>query len=256
MEHPRDMSLTLVPTSKDVIRTAGFYDAHASRSGAFVCGRLALNHETATTHRLPNFSITLLPKIAPPNLIRRSLQRFGWAADRRGYGWSHNPDPAKWFSRFRILINLEQRPHPENRVLLSRERDALGVPRALLHWTWSNSEQAEWERTRSIIARAIEAAGLGRIEGDAHARPDPNAHHHAGTTRMSEGPDWGVVDRDSRVHGTPNLYVSGASVFPTAGYANPSLTIVALGIRLAEHLSTLIGHVVSHDAASKLPAST
>jgi len=67
-------------------------------------------------------------------------------------------------------------------------------------------------------------------------RPDPNAHHHAGTTRMHDDPALGVVDRHARVHGTDNLYVAGASVFPTAGFANPVLTIVALALRLAAHL--------------------
>jgi len=122
------------------------------------------------------------------------------------------------------------------RSLLADERDALGVPRAQLHWTWSDTEQAEWERTRSLISAEIETAGLGAVERTGSTRPDPNAHHHAGTTRMADHPDWGVVDRDGRVHGTDNLYITGASVFPTAGFANPTLTIVALAVRLAEHL--------------------
>lgn len=240
MEHPRDMSLSLVPSSRDVIRAASFYDAHAAAAGAVVCGRLALTRDAAASQRLPNFSITLLPDTARPGILGRALQRIGWAADRRGYGWSADPAPWKWLSRFRLLVNMEQRPHPENRVVLANERDALGVPQAALHWKWSSEEQNEWQRTRSMIATEIEAAGLGKIEADGDPKPDPNAHHHAGTTRMSEEPRWGVVDRDGRVHGTPNLYVSGASVFPTAGYANPTLTIVALAIRLGEHLSTLL----------------
>jgi choline dehydrogenase-like flavoprotein len=63
-----------------------------------------------------------------------------------------------------------------------------------------------------------------------------DASHHMGTTRMSEDPRSGVVDRNSRVHGVDNLYVAGSSVFPSAGHANPTLTIVALALRLAEHL--------------------
>ncbi|MBK5189260.1 MAG: hypothetical protein JJD97_13530 [Gemmatimonadaceae bacterium] len=74
------------------------------------------------------------------------------------------------------------------------------------------------------------------MNGD--ARPDPNAHHHAGTTRMHDDPARGVADRNGRVHATENLYVAGASAFPTAGFANPVLTIVALAVRLARHLAT------------------
>jgi choline dehydrogenase-like flavoprotein len=67
-------------------------------------------------------------------------------------------------------------------------------------------------------------------------RPDPNAHHHAGTTRMHDDPRFGVTDRHGRVHATDNLYVAGASTFPTAGFVNPMLTIVALSVRLARYL--------------------
>ena len=88
---------------------------------------------------------------------------------------------------------------------------------------------------RRAIARQFEACGLGRVEM-AEQRPDPNAHHHAGTTRMSINPGSGVVDPTGRVHGLANLYACGASVFPTAGSANPTLTIVALALRLAKHL--------------------
>ncbi len=60
-----------------------------------------------------------------------------------------------------------------------------------------------------------------------------------GTTRMGHDPSTSVVDRDGRVHGMANLYVAGSSVFPAAGYANPTLTIVALALRLADHLAEL-----------------
>jgi choline dehydrogenase-like flavoprotein len=69
---------------------------------------------------------------------------------------------------------------------------------------------------------------------------DPNAHHHAGTTRMHADPRYGVVDPDGKVHGVENLHVGGASTFPTAGFANPALTILALALRLAEHLKARV----------------
>ena len=239
MEHPRDTALSLVPQSKEFVRDAGFYDAHVAQAGLTVCGRLALRPQPAA-HGLPNLSITLLPYAPPLGPFGRSLRRIGLIREGRGYGWSQGPDPARFIDRFQLLINLEQRPRPENRVVLSRERDAHGVPRVELHWKWSDAEQAEWERTRSLIAADIESAGLGKVEARTSLRPDPNAHHHAGTTRMANHPQWGVVDRDGRVYGTDNLYVTGASVFPTAGFANPTLTIVALAIRLAEHLRNRI----------------
>ena len=63
-------------------------------------------------------------------------------------------------------------------------------------------------------------------------------YHHMGTTRMADDPKEGVVDRDCRVHGIANLYIAGSSVFPTGGYANPTLTIVALALRMADHLKS------------------
>ena len=166
----------------------------------------------------------------------RWLRRLGSARPATGYGWSRQRDPAAVYDAFHLLVNLEQRPHPENRIVLSPARDAFGSPRAELHWEWRGEEQVRLELLRAFLARAIEDAGLGTVLIDAALPSDPNAHHHAGTTRMSADPHDGVVDANSRVHGMENLYVSGASVFPTAGFANPVLTIVALALRLADHL--------------------
>jgi choline dehydrogenase-like flavoprotein len=69
--------------------------------------------------------------------------------------------------------------------------------------------------------------------------PGHGAYHHIGTTRMSDDPRRGVVDRHGLVHGTANLYVVGSSVFPTCGYANPTLTLVALALRLADRLKAM-----------------
>ncbi|MBX3592709.1 MAG: GMC family oxidoreductase, partial [Burkholderiaceae bacterium] len=99
-----------------------------------------------------------------------------------------------------------------------------------------SDEQDRLERLRALLANELEGAGFGKIERAAQALPDPRAHHHAGTTRMHDDPRFGVVDRECRVHGTANLFVAGASVFPTAGFANPTLTIVALALRLAHRL--------------------
>jgi len=82
---------------------------------------------------------------------------------------------------------------------------------------------------------------LGRLQVTKGRRPDLNAHHHAGTTRMALESREGVVDPHGRVFGLENLYVAGASIFPTAGYANPTLTIVATALRLASHVNAALG---------------
>lgn len=144
--------------------------------------------------------------------------------------------PARWLDGFRLVVNLEQRPDPENKIGLSAHRDAFGLPRARLLWRWQNHEQVGLERQRESLAGWIAQSGLGRVVIRTGSPPDPNACHHAGTTRMSEDPRDGVVDPDGRVHELENLYVTGGSLFPSAGYANPTLTIVALALRLVDHL--------------------
>jgi choline dehydrogenase-like flavoprotein len=252
MEHPRDYALRLVPRRPDLYDRAVFYDAHPART-AVIMGRLALREERLRSERLLNASATLLPIAPRPSWLGATLAAVGdplrlWrmARPRRerrrdyprgGAGWSLEPDKARSFVGFRLLVNLEQAPHPDNRVVLARQCDALGLPRAEVHWRWRDADQRNLERVRAILVRELEAAGLGRVEVAAGGAPDPNAHHHAGTTRMHQDPRAGVVDERGRVHDLENLYVAGSSVYPTAGFANPTLTVVALALRLADHLA-------------------
>ena len=90
------------------------------------------------------------------------------------------------------------------------------------------------------MAEGIRSRGFGRLrvrldEGQPVLQY-PAQHHHLGTTRMHPDPARGVVDADARVHGLANLFVGGGSVFPTGGYINPTLTIAALTLRLADHV--------------------
>jgi choline dehydrogenase-like flavoprotein len=95
-------------------------------------------------------------------------------------------------------------------------------------------------RAQQIIDEEIRGAGLGHLEiALKDETPPQNLHggwHHLGTTRMHLDSHKGVVDEDCKVHGISNLFVAGSSVFPTGGYANPVLTIIALAVRLADHV--------------------
>jgi choline dehydrogenase-like flavoprotein len=96
-------------------------------------------------------------------------------------------------------------------------------------------------QTHALLDNALRGAGLGRFESRlvtdlSWQRATEAAKHHLGTTRMHGEPAYGVVDADCKVHGVPNLYIAGGSVFPTGGFANPTLTIVALAARLAVHI--------------------
>ena len=136
---------------------------------------------------------------------------------------------------------VEQAPNPDSRVLLAEEVDALGMPRVRLDWRLGALESHSLRRAYEWLGRELGRTGIGRVsfslpEGDAWSELIEWGFHHMGTTRMHSDPRRGVVDPDCRVHGVPNLYVAGSSVFPTSGAANPTLTIVALALRLADHL--------------------
>ncbi len=237
MEHPRDHALALVP-SRALFDEAAFYDSHVAPGGVHVAGRVALTEAVRRDENLPNASVTLVPR-PRQNAWQRTLGRRRNRYPNSRTHWSADAArPA--FEAFILLMNLEQLPHPENRVALATRRDRLGLPAAELHWRWREEDQTRLERVRAVIARELTAAGLGRIESTPRP-PDPNGHHHSGTTRMSIDPELGVVDPTGRVHGIENLYVCGASLFPRAGFANPTLTIVALALRLAAHLGAPAG---------------
>ncbi len=144
-------------------------------------------------------------------------------------------------------LALEQAPDPSSRVILSSRRDALGLPRVLLDWRLGEVERRSALRFLEIARDALRASGVGEIQVhlDLERLHWPGstrgAHHHMGTTRMHRDPKLGVVDEQCRVHGVQNLYIAGSSVFPTSGYANPTLTLLALSLRLSDHVRERLG---------------
>jgi choline dehydrogenase-like flavoprotein len=135
----------------------------------------------------------------------------------------------------------EQAPNPESRVTLSEQRDALGLNRTRLTWRLSETDKLSLNRILRAAATEFGALGIGRVRptlSDDGQWPDEvlGGYHHMGTTRMADSPEQGVVDANCRVHGVANLYIAGSSVFTTSGASNPTLTIVALALRLADHL--------------------
>ncbi len=154
-------------------------------------------------------------------------------------GLARGIDGDAW--RYRLTLIKEPRPNPDSRVTLGEERDALGLRRLQLHWAIAEADLAAIDRLVTALGRWVGGSGLGRLQFTRPISPETTEQfsgglHHMGTTRMSRDPDQGVVNPDCRVFGTDNLYVASSSVFPTVGYANPTLTIVALSLRLADHL--------------------
>lgn len=141
---------------------------------------------------------------------------------------------------------IEQTPDPESRVRLAKDMDRLGQRRVSLDWRLAEADKRNVWRCFELIAAEIGRAGLGRIRlfDDQPERIWDEllsfGYHHMGTTRASDDPKAGVVDANLKVHGMSNLYVAGSSVFTTGGHVPPTLTIVALAIRMAAHLKAEI----------------
>jgi len=162
---------------------------------------------------------------------------------RRG-SWSYLPYEKLRFSLFEIFYQLEQAPDPNNRIMLSAERDRLGQPKTEIHWRINDIDIQHAIRIQQIWAEEFAKAGIGEFQfakdWAEQKFEKPAMHHHLGATRMHNDPKQGVVDANGLVHGISNLFVAGSSVFPTAGYANPTLTVIALSLRLADHVKTLM----------------
>jgi choline dehydrogenase-like flavoprotein len=146
-----------------------------------------------------------------------------------------------------LFCRSEQEPNPDSRIVLDRERDALGLRRARLAWRLSERDRRTVVAMAELLSAEFARLGVGEVvrppwlaEKDGWPETLYGGPHHTGTTRMADDPHAGVVDRDSRMHGIDNLYVTGPSVFPTGGYANPGLTTVAMALRLADHLRNAV----------------
>ncbi len=147
----------------------------------------------------------------------------------------------------RIGLTSEQQPNPESRILLSDKVDALGMPRANVRWKLTELTLHTIRKYVETLREQFRRAGIGEIEVDPWVFDDSaswtehitDQFHHIGTTRMDHSPRAGVVDQNCQVHGVANLYIGSAAVFPTSGHSNPTLTIIALCLRMADRLKLL-----------------
>jgi choline dehydrogenase-like flavoprotein len=155
---------------------------------------------------------------------------------------------------------VEPTPLPDSRVTLGTGRDRLGMPRVRVEWRLGELEKRTIRRTQEILGEDMALAGTGTVIPDApyegEAWPDTlcGCWHHMGTARMHADPRQGVVDAQCRVHGMENLFVAGSSVFPTCGSDMPTITIVALALRLADHIKASYFERPTENIDSRLEA--
>jgi choline dehydrogenase-like flavoprotein len=201
-------------------------------SGAAAQARMKTGNFTATLYE-GEATETETPTQAETKAIRRSAARIDGGAKGDG-------------QLLGFFAMTEHFPNPDSRVTLDASaKDALGMPRLRLEWTYAKADWDSLERSTAGLGDALGASGQGRlcwpVERQRLLEISSASRHHMGTTRMNADPRLGVVDPDLRVHETPNLYVAGSSAFPTSGIANPTLTILALVMRLADHLKRDLG---------------
>jgi choline dehydrogenase-like flavoprotein len=218
--------------------------SYAIRDGRM--SALCLSAATRRAHELLNASVgldfrtTLMESGAggTPLAIGDTLARIDRVREAK-------TDEAPQARYARCIIHGEPSPDPESRVTLDHEVDALGLRRAKLDWKLAARDGESMWRTLELVSRELGKRRLGRglvmlDAKDPWQPPLHEANHHIGTTRMGTDAATSVVNADGQVHGIANLYVAGSSVFPTAGCANPTLTIVALALKLGEHLPTAL----------------
>ena len=265
----------LWPTDRGVFDRLALYDIRRI-DGRLVSGALTLPEARKRAEGLLNLAVALVPQgdgfgteghraVAALWVAKRGerpadLRHHAWGAVRGARdavrftrnrstayhefhgGWSRPEVDRRRFDVIEIHASAEQTMSADNRVMLDDQRDRLEWPRAKVRFSWSQEDRDNVARSCGLVAEALTAASFGRFEPwatfDGPGRPlSGGIHHPMGGTRMDPDPRHGVVDADARVHGLENLYVSGSSVFASGlGYANPTLTLLALSIRLADHL--------------------
>jgi choline dehydrogenase-like flavoprotein len=154
--------------------------------------------------------------------------------------------PDRLVSTFVLESKPEQAPNRDSRVVLERERDPFGLNRARLEWRLKPIDRRTVVRAEELIDAELRRLGIGRLAPlpselrEAWPEDFSGGWHQIGTTRAHADPRHGVVDTHCRVHGVANLFVAGASVFPTGGAVSPTPTVLALALRLADHLKAML----------------
>lgn len=243
-------------------------DTFQRAEGAGIAGALRVSDQLQHERNLLNVAFFLVPRPAAVTAEAiRSLTTLGKAVERRprieGIGW-HTRNVVSGLrdlgelglsrvtTRPRVLalrVQGEQAPNRESRVTLGSRKDDLGTPVARVTWRPTTDDHRSIRESARVVDATLRARDMGHVEWT--ARTDGRTlvvgnHHHLGSTRMHLDPRHGVVDADCRVHSVDNLFVSGSSVFPTYGASNPTLTIVALALRLSDRLGDIL-------AADSLP---
>lgn len=220
---------------------------------------LAIREEVQVRERILNgtcgLNPTSLAKNTRPRIDIWQNEDPRMAADNMFKEWDHAAELSKSLNQgaitraFTFQTRMEQSPNPNSRITIGKEKDELGVSRANLHWDLTALDKRSLRRINQIIGEQVGKAGIARLKlmdflvdekDDTFPKSTNGGWHHMGTTRMSDDPRKGVVDRHCQVHGIQNLHVAGSGCYVTAGAPNPTLTLVALSLRLSDRVKERI----------------
>jgi choline dehydrogenase-like flavoprotein len=146
-------------------------------------------------------------------------------------------------NRFSLEMHAEQMPHAHSRVTLTDKVDALGMPQLLVDWRYSSDDIDSVRGTLDVLAGEFAKSGVGQFEYNHDTLEEDLTRfgayggHHIGTARMGNDVRSSVVNADCQVHSVRDLYIAGSAVFPTSSQANPTLTLIAMSLRLGDQLS-------------------
>lgn len=293
MDHPQSYLNVFTPGDRGIFNRTDLYDLRPMDGGYAVMGELVFSEETLRKEQLQSMcfvmfprrdgfmskafqsffdiSLTVIHRQRPSGLLRHAVTMLKGTPDLMkiaGYalqgkavypyisrgGWSKMKDKAQLFNQFELFSLLEQAPDPSNRITLGDHLDSYGQPQVKIFWRFTERDQESVRRAREVMTQEFANSGLGTVAFSQDSYTSPSSVHPIGSTRMNNDPHYGVVDQNCKVHGTNNLYIAGSSVFPTGGYVNPTLTVVALACRLADHLKQQAGSIPT--IAEAAPAIT
>jgi choline dehydrogenase-like flavoprotein len=258
-DHP---GLKVRVTAKDPVRFSAWHDSYR-RAGIRYAFKLTASEAVQRHDRILNIGAEIYyPSLeddaaaAGKNLLRIMRDSHQYHEIPTALG-SIARDPARLFAaayRHFVLrqpasvgstnphlgLSIEQEPNPHSRVMLGDEVDSLGMRRTVLDWRLTGLETKSAKRFLDLVRDEWKRLDIGDIdaEGLQFDGGFVDNSHHMGTTRMGTDPRQSVVGPDCRVHDYDNLYIGSSSVFPTSGFSNPTLTVIALCLRIADTLKS------------------
>lgn len=288
MDHPQSYLNVLTPKDKRVFDSAGLYDLR-SMGKYGVMAKMTFSEATMRAEQLQNICFVLFPRrdhfmseafqsfftvalslyhaSRPSDLGRHTKNMLkGWhhlaqiglwqLQGKAPYpylargGWADIPNKSSLFDVFEIFSLLEQAPDPDNRITLTDRTDPNGTRQVRVHWQFTEQDRRSVEATRRVFEQEMAESGLGTVTWHPDPYTSASSVHPSGGTRMHTNPRFGVVDAQCKVHGVSNLYIASSGVFPTCGYANPTLTVVALATRVADAVKANLTAPITVGAAA------